>query len=163
MVVGLSTVIAVTGGFTKNQPETASKQQPQTQAVPAAAPAESPKAQASLATAIRPNRERKEEKQNKQEEKSNTETVAETKPAEEVKEAEPTFAIDQSCHADRKRSCVESVDREPKPGMNSYEALALRIARQRRYPPRRMVERRSRSMSASEIAFPQRRNGNSRP
>src|SRR6185436_11290640 len=52
MVVGLSTVIAVTGGFTKNQPEGATMTQPPTHAAPApaAAPAESPKS--SLAAAV---------------------------------------------------------------------------------------------------------------
>ena len=66
MVVGLSTVIAVTGGFTKNQPEAATVAQPQTHAAPAAAPAESPKSQASLAAAVI----KTEESQSKQEDKS---------------------------------------------------------------------------------------------
>ena len=134
MVIGLSTVIAVTGGFTKNQPETSSKQQSQTHAVPAAAPAESPKAQASLATVIRPTRERKEEKQTKQGEKSNTETVAETKPAEELKEAEPTSQSIRVVMQIENGRVLKASIANPKPGMNSYEALALRIARQRRFP-----------------------------
>src|ERR1044071_3620461 len=69
VVVGLSTVIAVTGGFTKNQPEAATVQQPQTHVVFAPAPAESPKP--SLAAAVKP------KKQNKQEEKPAVETVKE--------------------------------------------------------------------------------------
>lgn len=134
MVVGLSTVIAVTGGFTKNQPETTSIQQSQTHGVPAAAPAESPKVQAQLATVIRPNRERKEEKQPKQAEKSNTETVAETRPAEEVKEAEPTSQSIRVVMLIENGRVLKASIANPKPGMNSYEALALRIARQRRFP-----------------------------
>ena len=133
MVVGLSTVIAVTGGFTKNRPETTSLEQPQTHAVPAA-PAESPKLQASFGTVTRPNRERREEKHTKFAEKSNTETVAETKPAEEVKAAEPTSqSIKVVMQIENGRVLKASIA-NPKPGMNSYEALALRIARQRRFP-----------------------------
>jgi hypothetical protein len=138
MVVGLSTVIAVTGGFKNNQPETASIQQPQTQAAPAAAPAESPKSQASLAAAVvKPNRpasERRDEKQNKREEKSSTETVAETKQAETAKETEagpqPIKVVMQIENGRVLKASIAN----PKPGRDSYEALALRIARQRRYP-----------------------------
>src|SRR6185436_1632869 len=68
MVVGLSTVIAVTGGFTKNQTDSTSVPQPQTHAAPMAAPAESPKTQASLVAVVKPR------KQNRQEEKNNTQT-----------------------------------------------------------------------------------------
>lgn len=134
MVVGLSTVIAVTGGFTKNQPETSSNQQSQTHAGPVAAPAESPKAQASLATVIRPNRDRKEERQTKPAEKSNTEIVAETKAAEEVKEAEPSSQSIRVVMQIENGRVLKASIANPKPGMNSYEALALRIARQRRFP-----------------------------
>ena len=52
VAVGLSTVIAVTGGFKNDQPQAASVQQPQVQVVPVAAPVESPKSQASLASAV---------------------------------------------------------------------------------------------------------------
>src|SRR5262245_50063476 len=51
MVVGLSTVIAVTGGFTKNQPETTATQQPHVQ-TPSAPAIESPRSQASLAAVV---------------------------------------------------------------------------------------------------------------
>src|ERR1043165_1839158 len=117
MVVGLSTVIAVTGGFTKNQPETASIQQPQTPVV--AAPAESPKT--SLAPAVV-----KPKKQNKIEEKR---TAVET-----VKEPEPSGqAIKVVMQIENGRVLKASIA-NPKAGRDSYEALALRIARQRRYP-----------------------------
>src|SRR5215217_4092605 len=86
VVIGLSTVIAVTGGFKNNQAETGQvQQQSQAHAVAIAAPAESPGHQ-TLAALIKPNRpERKEEKRTRQEEKSNKETVAET-----VRETEQT-------------------------------------------------------------------------
>ncbi len=116
MVVGLSTVIAVTGGFTKNQPEAATVTQPQTLS-PVAAPAESPKT--SLAVAVKP------KKQFKQEEK----------PAapETVKEKEPSSqSIKVVMQIENGRVLKASIA-NPRPGMDSYEALALRIARQRRY------------------------------
>jgi len=118
MVVGLSTVIAVTGGFTKNQPEAATVQQPQTHPVPAAAPAESPKA--SLAAAVI-----KPKKQIKQEEKPAVETVKEPEPSSQ--------SIKVVMQIENGRVLKASIA-NPRPGMDSYEALALRIARQRRYP-----------------------------
>lgn len=118
MVVGLSTVIAVTGGFTKNQPEAATITQPQTHAAPVAAPAESPKA--SLAAAVI-----KPKKQIKQEEKPPVETVKEPEPSSQ--------SIKVVMQIENGRVLKASIA-NPKPGMDSYEALALRIARQRRYP-----------------------------
>lgn len=129
MVVGLSTVIAVTGGFTKNQPETTLVQQAQTQAAPVAVPMESPKTQATLVAAVV-----KPKKQSKQEEKTSTETVAETKPAETVKEAEPSPQPIRVVMQIENGRVLKASIANPKPGMNAYEALALRIARQRRYP-----------------------------
>src|SRR6185295_4290614 len=63
VVIGLSTVIAVTGGF-KNEPATAAPvQQVQTQPPPVAVPSEAPARQATVAALVKPNRtERKEEK-----------------------------------------------------------------------------------------------------
>ena len=121
MVVGLSTVIAVTGGFKNNQPETASIQQPQTHAVPAAAPAESPKSQPTLAVVTKP------KKQTKQEEKT-------APPVETVKEAEPSAQPIKVVMQIENGRVLKASIANPKPGMDSYEALALRIARQRRYP-----------------------------
>ena len=134
ILVGLSTVIAVTGAFTKNQPEATATEQPQTHAVPAAAPAESPKSQSALtSTPVKPNRELKEEKQRKSENKSDTEAVAEAKPVETVKDAEQTTqSVKVMMQIENGRVLKASIA-NPKPGMNSYEALALRIARQRRY------------------------------
>jgi len=118
MVVGLSTVIAVTGGFTKNQPEASTMTQPPTHAAPAPAPAESPKT--SLAAAVV-----KPKKQIKQEEKPVIETVKESEPSAQ--------SIKVVMQIENGRVLKASIA-NPKPGMDSYEALALRIARQRRYP-----------------------------
>ena len=130
MAVGLSTVIAVTGGFTKNQPEATLVQQPQTAAAPAAAPVESPTGQALLAAAVV-----KPKKQSKQEEKTTPQPVAETQPAAEtVREAEPSSQPIRVVMQIENGRVLKASIANPKPGMNSYEALALRIARQRRYP-----------------------------
>ncbi|HEV8429090.1 MAG TPA: DUF4388 domain-containing protein [Pyrinomonadaceae bacterium] len=129
MVVGLSTVIAVTGGFKNNQPENTSIQQPQTPVAPAAAPAELPSSQASLAAAVV-----KPKRQNKQEEKSSTQTVAETQATETVKEAEPTAQPIKVVMQIENGRVLKASIANPKPGMDGYEAMALRIARQRRYP-----------------------------
>jgi len=118
MVVGLSTVIAVTGGFTKNQPEAATVQQPQTHPAPVVVPAESPKA--SLAAAVI-----KPKKQIKQEEKPAVETVKEPEPSSQ--------SIKVVMQIENGRVLKASIA-NPRAGMDSYEALALRIARQRRYP-----------------------------
>jgi len=124
IVVGLSTVIAVTGGFTKNQPEAAAVTQPQIHAAPATAPAESPKSQLSLTAAVV-----KPKKQSKQDDKP------EEKPAAEpMKEPEPSAqSIKVVMQIENGRVLKASIA-NPRPGMDSYEALALRIARQRRYP-----------------------------
>ena len=119
MVVGLSTVIAVTGGFKNNQPETVSAQQPQTVVTPAAIPAESPKSQASVAAVVRP------KKQTKVEEKPAPETAKEVEPGPQ--------SIKVVMQIENGR-VLKAAIANPKPGRDSYEALALRIARQRRYP-----------------------------
>ena len=126
MVVGLSTVIAVTGGFKSNQSEAASIQQPQAHVAPAAAPAESPKSQVALAAVVRP------KKQTKPEEKTTPQTVAaEIQP---VKESEPASQPIRVVMQIENGRVLKASIANPKPGMDSYEALALRIARQRRYP-----------------------------
>jgi len=121
VVIGLSTVIAVTGGFKNSQGETGPVQQ-QSHTLPMAAPAESPGHQ-TLATLVKPNRpERREEKRTREEEKSSKETVADA--------SQPIRIVMQ---IENGRVLKASVANH-KPGMDSYEALALRIARQRRYP-----------------------------
>ena len=124
IVVGLSTVIAVTGGFKGNQAEATQFQQGQLQPAPVAASAEAPKAVAS--TSLKTNRsatERREEKRNKQDEK----------PKESDQSAQ---AIKVVMQIENGRVLKASIANH-KPGMDSYEALALRIARQRRYPATR--------------------------
>jgi len=129
MVVALSTVIAVTGGFKNNQSEIASIQQPQTPTAPVAAPAESPRNQAALAAAVV-----KPKKQIKQEDKSNAQAVAEAQPVEKPKEAETSAQPIRVVMQIENGRVLKASIANPKPGMDSYEALALRIARQRRYP-----------------------------
>lgn len=120
IVVGLSTVIAVTGGFNNNQTATVSMPpQAQTPTAPVAAQAEAPKA--SLATVTRTNRaQRKEEKRTKEEVKSE-EPASDSQPIKVVMQIENGRVLKASIA-------------NPKPGMDGYEALALRIARQRRFP-----------------------------
>jgi Domain of unknown function (DUF4388) len=123
IVIGLSTVIAVTGGFTKNQPAAASMQPNPVQPAPvAAAAAETPTHHqlAAGGSAPKPKRasERKEEKQ----------TTPEREPERSSQPIRVVMQIENG------RVLNASIANH-KPGMDGYEALALRIARQRRYPP----------------------------
>jgi len=116
IVVGLSTVIAVTGGF-NNQMATAPL--PQAQA-PATAPVvtQTETSKASINTVARANRpERKEEKRIRKEQTSE----------------EPEQSIKVVMQIENGRVLKASIA-NPKPGMDGYEAMALRIARQRRFP-----------------------------
>ncbi|HKY44093.1 MAG TPA: hypothetical protein VJM50_13490, partial [Pyrinomonadaceae bacterium] len=138
IVIGLSTVIAVTGAFKVDHVAETPPPQNQTQSAPVAAPAEIAKS-AVAAAAFKPNRsatERREEKRNKQDEKRNSEPVAEsvTPPAttKETGTSSPQ-AIKVVMQIENGRVLKASIANH-KPGMDSYEALALRIARQRRYP-----------------------------
>lgn len=133
--VGLSTVIAVTGGFNNNnQAATAPLPQAQTPAAPVATQAEMPKA--SLNSVARANRpERKEEKRAKSEKGSEKgqEEKSEAPAVEPEKEAEQgPQSIKVVMQIENGRVLKASIA-NPKPGMDSYEALALRIARQRRF------------------------------
>jgi hypothetical protein len=136
IAIGLSTVIAVTGALKGNQ-ETATTPQPsQAQPLPVAAPTEV--AKGAVAVAVKSNRsatERKEEKRNNQDEKRNSEPVAESEPPAATKEAEQSSpqAIKVVMQIENGRVLKASIANH-KPGMDNYEALALRIARQRRYP-----------------------------
>ena len=129
--IGLSTVIAVTGAFKNNAAAETAAPPAQTQVAPVAAEPETPKA--TVAIVVKPNRptfERKEEKRTKPEAKSTTEVVAEPQP---VKEPEPVSqSIKVVMQIENGRVLKASIA-NPRPGMDSYEALALRIARQRRY------------------------------
>ena len=113
IIIGLSTVIAVTGGF-KNDPQPV--QQAVTQPAPVATQPEVSNHQASLAAVVRPNRpERKEAKRAKQEADDQSQ-----QPIKVVMQIENGRVLKASIS-------------NHKPGMDNYEALALRIARQRRY------------------------------
>ena len=136
MVIGLSTVIAVTGAFKGNQ--TAATQYPQSQAQPLPVAASTEVAKGAVAVAVKSNRsatERREERRNKQEEKRNSEPVTESEAPTATKEVEQASsqAIKVVMQIENGRVLKASIANH-KPGMDSYEALALRIARQRRFP-----------------------------
>src|SRR5215207_4044967 len=117
--IGLSTVIAVTGAYKNNAAAETTAPPIQIQAAPVAVAPETPKA--SVATVIKPSR--KEEKRVKPEPKTKTDAVVE----------QISQSIKVVMQIENGRVLRASIA-NPKPGMDSYEALALRIARQRRYP-----------------------------
>lgn len=128
IVVGLSTVIAVTGGFTKNGAVTAASL-PQSSAQPApvaAIPSEVPAHKTeTVAKPTRATTERKEEKRTKSEPAATAESAPEPEPTSQ--------SIKVVMQIENGRVLKASIA-NPKPGMDGYEAMALRIARQRRYP-----------------------------
>ena len=131
IVIGLSTVIAVTGAF-KGKAAATIQPPPQTkiQPAPAAAPAEVPKP--AVTAAVKSNHstaERREEKRNKQQEEARQAKESEAAPAP----AQTTQSIKVVMQIENGRVLRASIANH-KPGMDSYEALALRIARQRRFP-----------------------------
>jgi hypothetical protein len=132
IVVGLSTVIAVTGGFRNNAAaETVAPPAPQTHVTPVAAEPEPPKAV--VATVNKPARtatQRKEEKPTRQEVTTETQAAAETQPAKTPEQTSQSIKVVMQIENGR---VLKASIANPRPGMDSYEALALRIARQRRY------------------------------
>jgi Domain of unknown function (DUF4388) len=132
-VVGLSTVIAVTGGFSKNETATAASL-PTTSSQPAPVAVEAPVHKTAPEAALKPNRvasERKEEKKTRTEVAPEAETKPEPKPEAEPQTPQP---IRVSMQIENGRVLKASIANH-KPGMDGYEAMALRIARQRRYAP----------------------------
>jgi hypothetical protein len=126
--VGLSTLIAVTGGFTKNEATAASLPPSLSQPAPvASAPSEVPVHKTAVETSTKSNRvaaaERKEEKRVNRE-KPEPEAAPAAEPAPQ--------AIRIVMQIENGRVLKAAVANH-KPGMDSYEAMALRIARQRRY------------------------------
>ena len=132
MIVGLSTVIAVTGGFSKNDAATAASLSPATsQPGPPAFEAPIHKtAPEVVAKPTHPVTERKEEKKTRSE------------PVPSPQEAAPAPAADAEQQSPQPIRVVMQIENgrvlkasiaNHKPGMDSYEAMALRIARQRRY------------------------------
>jgi hypothetical protein len=81
---------------------------------------------AAVAAVVRPSRtasERREEKRNK--------PVTENKPETDSEHSSPAIKVVMQIENGR---VLKASVANHKPGMDSYEALALRIARQRRYP-----------------------------
>jgi len=120
----------VIGGLKNNAAAEAAVQPAQPQVSPGAPPPEASKAP--VATVVKPNRtvtERREEKR-KLEAKTETVTVAEAQPAKEPEQTSQSIKVVMQIENGR---VLKASIANPKPGMDSYEALALRIARQRRY------------------------------
>lgn len=132
--IGLSVVIAAIGGVNNNAAAETAVQPAQAAPV---VEAETEVSKESVTTVIKSNRkeEKRTQPEAKPEVKRETKTVAEAHPVKEpVKEPEPTSqSIKVVMQIENGRVLKASVA-NPKPGMDSYEALALRIARQRRYP-----------------------------
>lgn len=130
ILIGAATMIAVIGGFNNNAAAETASQPSQVQAAPAAVELEAPKPV--LASVVKPNRtERKEEKRTKPEVKNDTEAVAEAQPVKEPEQTPQSIKVVMQIENGR---VLKASIANPRPGMDSYEALALRIARQRRYP-----------------------------
>jgi hypothetical protein len=127
VAVGLSIMFAVLGGVNNNAAAEAAVQPTQTQVTPVAPEPEAPKAP--VATTVKP--KRNEEKRSKPEVKSDPEAVAEAQPVKEPEPASQSIKVVMQIENGR---VLKASIANPKPGMDSYEALALRIARQRRYP-----------------------------
>jgi len=134
--IGLSVVIAAIGGVNNNAAAETAVQPAQAQVAPVVE-AETEVSKESVTTVIKSNRkeEKRTQPEAKPEVKRETKTVAEAHPVKEpVKEPEPASqSIKVVMQIENGRVLKASVA-NPKPGMDSYEALALRIARQRRYP-----------------------------
>ena len=129
MVVALSIVTAVIGGINNNAAAETTTQASQTHVAPVAAEPEAPKATA--AAVLKPNRtERKEEKRTKPEVKTETEAVVEAQPVKAPEPASQSIKVVMQIENGR---VLKASIANPRPGMDSYEAMALRIARQRRY------------------------------
>ena len=127
VAIGLSIVFAVISGVNNNAAAETAVQPSQIQVAPATAEPETPKAP--TATAVKP--KRNEEKRTKPEVKSDTEAVAEAQHAQEPEPVSQSIKVVMQIENGR---VLKASIANPKPGMDSYEALALRIARQRRFP-----------------------------
>jgi uncharacterized protein DUF4388 len=128
IAVGLSIVIALIGGLNNNAAAETAVQPAQTQNTSVAAETEVSRAPAP--TVITPNR--KEEKRPKRDVKSDPKAAAEAQPVKEPEPASQSIKVVMQIENGR---VLKASIANPKPGMDSYEALALRIARQRRYAP----------------------------
>lgn len=115
--IGLSTVIAVTGGFTGRTP---SAMVESTRAVPSSAPVAT--ASAPKSDTVRPVVAAKPNRRAPAPEPRQVKTEPAVQPIKVIMQIENGRVLKASIA-------------NHKPGMDSYEALALRIARQRRFPP----------------------------
>ena len=126
IVVGLSTVIAVTGGFKSNEASATALPPVQTQPAPVAAAPVEPVVVAAVKP-TRPAPERREEKRPA----NKAVTTEAPKAAEEPEPKSQSIRVVMQIENGR---VLKASIANPKPGMDGYEAMALRIARQRRYP-----------------------------
>jgi len=125
IVMGLG--IAVIGGLTRNEAATAASL-PQNSSQPAPVASASSEVPVHKAeTLTKPNRVTKERVEEKH---SKAEPVA-TEPAPAPEPASQAIKVVMQIENGR---VLKASIANPKPGMDSYEAMALRIARQRRYP-----------------------------
>ena len=124
--VGLSIVIAMIGVFNNNAAAETAVQPSQPQVAPVAAEPATPKA-----TVATVKQNKKEEKRTKPEVKNEAPVVAEAQPVKQPEPASQSIKVVMQIENGR---VLNASIANPKPGMDSYEALALRIARQRRYP-----------------------------
>ncbi|HEY0365091.1 MAG TPA: DUF4388 domain-containing protein [Pyrinomonadaceae bacterium] len=132
IVVGVSIVTAVIGGLNNNAAAETAVAPSSSQVAPVAAEPEAPRAL--VATVVKPNRnpaERKVEKRTKPEAKNDTDAVVEASPVKEPEQTSQSIKVVMQIENGR---VLKASIANPKPGMDNYEALALRIARQRRYP-----------------------------
>jgi hypothetical protein len=119
--VGLSTVIAVTGGFSANPPAAAAAEAPP--------PVVQQNPSLPSVSSVSPSHPAKPKPRPKTVTTDNTENTENTdKPDQKQQPISVVMQIENG------RVLKASVA-NPKPGRESYEALALRIARQRRYAP----------------------------
>lgn len=126
MVIAVSIVTAVIGGLNNNAAAETTAQPGQAPVAAVVTEPEAPKA-----SVVKPNRtERKEEKRVKPEVKTETPAVAEAQPVKEPEQTSQSIKVVMQIENGR---VLKASIANPRPGMDSYEALALRIARQRRY------------------------------
>lgn len=142
IIIGLSTVIAVTGGFNSGSEAATPSRQVQSQSAPMSDPAET--AKTTVVVPAKSNRsalERREERRTRPDDKRNEEPVVEAEVQAAVKE--PGESVGPGAASPQPIRVVMQIENgrvlkasiaNPRPGRDNYEALALRIARQRRYP-----------------------------
>ena len=121
--VGLSTVIAVTGGFSANPPVVAAE-------APRVVVEQNPTPPS--VSSVLPTHSTKPKPRAKTSNTDNTDKTDKTDQKEQVDQKEQPISVVMQIENGR---VLKASIANPKPGRESYEALALRIARQRRYAP----------------------------